>query len=295
MYRAKDNGRNGAEFSTKEINARVRQSMELGNELRGALARAEFSVHYQPKANIVHGGVIGFEALLRWNNPRLGAVSPSDFVPLLEEHGLIVEVGEWVLREACRCAAAWPQKLTVAVNVSPVQLLSPRLAETAPAIAREAGLAPQRLELEITESTFLRDTRATMEVLHALRRAGLRIALDDFGTGYSALGYLRRFPFDRLKIDRSFVRELMTRADARAIVRTILGLTRTLRMQALAEGVEEPAHASLLDRYGCNALQGHLVSRPLEADRVAAFLTSWRPDRRPVWQVELPSTASMPL
>jgi diguanylate cyclase (GGDEF)-like protein len=294
LYEAKAAGRGEVRCFRPEMATDNRRRLTLEQALRDALERRQLRLVFQPQVDFRSWRVTGFEALLRWRHDLLGEVSPSEFIAVAEDAGLMPAIGDWVLREACRQAAAWPEALTVAVNVSPVQLLSPRLAETAPAAAAQAGLVPQRLELEITESTFLRDTRATMEVLHALRRAGLRIALDDFGTGYSALGYLRRFPFDKLKIDRSFVRELLTRGDARAIVRTIVGLARTLRMEALAEGVEEPAHASVLERYGCNALQGYLVSRPLEAEAVADFLAGWRSDRRPQW-ADAPETAPLPL
>jgi EAL domain-containing protein (putative c-di-GMP-specific phosphodiesterase class I) len=188
-------------------------------------------------------------------------------------------IGEWVLHQACRAAAGWPAAIGVSVNVSPAQAMSGALAGAVQAALAASGLAPQRLELEITETMFLDETQSTPAVLRALRETGVRIALDDFGTGYSSLGYLRRFPFDTLKVDRSFVRELQQRRDARAIVRMIIGLARTLGMKTVAEGVEEPAQASALVEYGCQTLQGYLAARPMPADQVAAFLRDW--DARP--------------
>jgi EAL domain-containing protein (putative c-di-GMP-specific phosphodiesterase class I) len=211
-----------------------------------------------------------------------------------EECGLISAIGHWVIDEACREAALWPGALVVSVNVSPVQAMSQDLYGIAQAALQRSGLPPKRLQLEITESIFLNETQATMGVLHALRGLGLRIALDDFGTGYSSLAYLRRFPFDTLKIDRSFVRELMSRRDARAIVKMITGLASTLNMKTVAEGVEQAAQASVLRRYGCDAMQGYLVSPPLPAGQVAGFLARWPTQPRQPLSEPAP-TAPMPL
>ena len=221
-------------------------------------------------------------------------MSPAEFVPVAEESGLIGALGRWVLGEACRQAARWPAPLTVSVNVSPVQAMSLDLCQHAVAALQASGLPAQRLELEITESIFLQESQTTMRVLAALRDAGLRVALDDFGTGYSSLAYLRRFPFDTLKIDRSFVRELLQRRDARAIVKMIIGLAQTLQMQVVAEGVEHPAQASLLQTYGCGAIQGYLMARPMPADAVPAYLADLAAAPPLPWP-EVPPTAPMPL
>jgi diguanylate cyclase (GGDEF)-like protein/PAS domain S-box-containing protein len=294
LYAAKSAGRGTLRFFAPQMAASTRRRLALEQALRLALQRGELSLQFQPQADFQQWKITGFEALARWDHPELGAVAPAEFVPVAEETGLIGEIGNWVLAEACRQAATWPGELQVSVNVSPAQAMSKDLARTALATALAAGLAPSRLELEITESVFLQDTQATAKMLADVRAAGLRIALDDFGTGYSSLAYLRRFPFDTLKIDSSFVRELMTRGDARAIVRMIVGLAQTLRMRTVAEGVEEPAHATVLQRYGCDALQGYLVGQPLDARHVPDFLAAWPLQARPALQ-DVPPTTPMPL
>ncbi len=294
LYAAKAAGRNEALFFAPAMAASTRRRVALEQALRGSLARGELRLVFQPQARIDDWAVTGFEALARWRHPDLGDVPPSEFIPVAEECGLMPAIGDWVLAEACRQAAAWAQPLVVSVNVSPVQALGGGFVERVLATAQAAGLPAARLELEITESVFLQESPATLEALRALRAAGVRIALDDFGTGYSALAYLRRFPFDTLKIDRSFVRELATRGDARAIVKMILGLARTLGMHTVAEGVEEPAHAGVLQRYGCRTIQGYLVARPLPADEVAEFLRRWRGMPALAGEAELPATDAMP-
>jgi len=294
LYAAKAAGRGEFRFFVPAMaQARMRRRA-LEQALRQALPRGELSLYFQPQVDLQRCQVTGFEALLRWTHPELGSVPPTEFIPVAEEAGLIQDIGEWVLAEACRHAATWPAGLVVSVNVSPVQALGGRLVEHALAAAHAADLAPQRLELELTESVFLQESEATAQVLAQLRAAGLRIALDDFGTGYSSLAYLRRQSFDTLKIDRSFVREIMARTDARAIVRTIIGLAQTLRMRTVAEGVEQAPYAAVLARYGCDAMQGYLVSPAMPAGQVAGFLADWaaRP-RLPLG--EAPPTAPMPL
>ncbi|MBL8306453.1 MAG: EAL domain-containing protein, partial [Rubrivivax sp.] len=275
LYAAKTAGRGEFRFFAPQMAALTRRRLLLEQALRDALVRGELSLHYQPVVQLAEARVIGFEALLRWQHPELGEVPPGEFVPVAEEAGMIQDIGRWALGEACREAARWPEGLTVSVNVSPVQAMSADLCAAATQALADSGLAAGRLELEITESIFLHETQATMQVLHTLHRAGMRIALDDFGTGYSSLAYLRRFPFDTLKIDRSFVRELAGRRDARAIVRMIVGLARTLHMSVVAEGVENEAQAALLRRYGCDALQGFLAAPPMPADAVPGFLAAW--------------------
>jgi diguanylate cyclase (GGDEF)-like protein/PAS domain S-box-containing protein len=275
LYAAKSAGRGEFRFFAPQMAALTRRRLIIEQALRQALARQELSLHFQPQVSLVDQRITGFEALLRWRHDELGDVSPTEFVPVAEEAGLIVEIGSWVLQQACSEASTWPEALTVSVNVSPVQAMSPDLCRAALQAVQASGLAPGRLEVEITESIFLHETRATMDVLRSLREAGVRIALDDFGTGYSSLAYLRRFPFDTLKIDRSFVRELSSRRDARAIVKMIVGLARTLNMKVVAEGVEEASQAAVLRRYGCDALQGYLAARPMPAAQLPAFLADW--------------------
>jgi diguanylate cyclase (GGDEF)-like protein/PAS domain S-box-containing protein len=288
LYAAKAAGRGDLRYFTPQMAATTRRRQAIEQGLRQAVARRELSLAFQPQVSLPERQVVGFEALLRWRTPDLGDVPPGEFVPVAEETGLIADIGAWVLQEACRHAATWPAPLRVSVNVSAVQAMSQDLCGVALQALAAHGMAPQRLELEITESIFLNETQATMDKLHALRRAGLRVALDDFGTGYSSLAYLRRFPFDTLKIDRSFVRELMTRRDARAIVRMIGGLARTLHIRTVAEGVEEQAQALLLEKYGCSILQGHLVAQAMPPDDVQGFLLAW--PHMPRWA--LPGTGS---
>ena len=275
LYAAKSDGRGRFCFFAPRMAAQTRRRIAIESELRGALARGEISVVFEPQVDLVRWKVTCFEALLRWSHPELGRIAPVEFIPVAEDSGLILELGDWVMRQACEQAAGWPESVYVTVNVSAVQVMNDGFVERTRNILAETGLAPGRLELEITESTFLSETRSTLTVLHALHAMGVRIALDDFGTGYSSLAYLRSFPFNTLKIDAAFVRELMTRKDARAIVKTILALAATLRMDTVAEGVEEPAQVNVLERYGCKAIQGHYMTRPMAGDDVPDFLADW--------------------
>jgi diguanylate cyclase (GGDEF)-like protein/PAS domain S-box-containing protein len=275
LYAAKSAGREEYRFFASQMGAQTRRRLSIEHALRGASARRELSLVFQPIVNLSEWRILGFEALLRWRQADLGQVPPSEFIPVAEEAGLIDEIGEWVLTEACRQATGWRDDLTISVNVSPVQAMSEHLAEATLAALRATGLPAERLELEITESVFLRDVPTTVEVLRRLHAAGVRVALDDFGTGYSSLAYLRRFPFDTLKIDHTFVHELMDRHDAQAIVRMIVELARVLHMRIVAEGVESTAQAHTLRQYGCDALQGMAVAKPMAAEDVAAFLAAW--------------------
>ena len=294
LYAAKSAGRGGFRFFEAQMAAQTRRRLGVEQALRDALAQHALRLEFQPQIDLARWQVTGFEALLRWQHPQLGEVQPAEFVPVAEEAGLIQAIGEWVLDEACRHAAQWPAQLKLAVNVSPVQTLSQDLVRTALDALDRHGVAPDRLELEITESVFLRETPATMRTLHALRDAGMHIVLDDFGIGYSSLAYVRRFPFDALKIDRSFVRELLTRRDARAIVRTVVQLAQSLHMKTVAEGVEQPEHAGVLARYGCEAMQGFLVAAPMPPHEIAAFLRAWPHLPRPAAE-EAPGTDLLPL
>jgi len=294
LYAAKSAGRGGFRLFAPQMAALTRRRLLIEQALRGALERGELSIVYQPQVDLAAWNVTGFEALLRWRHAELGEVSPGEFVAVAEEAGLIQAIGAWVLEEACREAAGWPQPLLVSVNVSPVQIRSLDLCSLAASVLRASGLAANRLELEITESVFMNEGDATMSALRSLREAGMRIALDDFGTGYSSLAYLRRFPFDTLKIDRNFVSELLLRRDMRAIVKMIVGLAQTLDMKIVAEGVDEPAQASVLSRYGCSTVQGYLIAEPMPADRIPAFLAAWANATRP-GEVSAAATSSLPL
>ncbi len=249
---------------------KARRGLEV--DLRKALAEDELVVHYQPLVEAQSGRVCGAEALVRWNHPERGLVSPGDFIPLAEETGLIIPLGEMVLRTACATAAQWPADFTVAVNLSPVQFRDRNLAATVRDILTETGLPASRLELEITEGVLLADETATLTILQELRRAGVRVSMDDFGTGYSSLSYLRRFPFDKIKIDRSFVQQLPCDPETAAIVRAIISMGACLGMAITVEGVETPEQLAFSAVEGCTFVQGFLVSRPLPSAEFDRFL-----------------------
>lgn len=272
MYRAKADGRGTYRFFEAGMDARAQARRILDLELRGALARKEFELHYQPIHNLADGEIIEFEALIRWNHPLRGQIPPSDFIPVAEETGVINQIGEWVLHRACFEAAGWSQPVSVAVNMSPVQFRSPTLVRCVQDALAKSNLAPSRLELEITEAVLLDEGETTLGVLHQLRNLGVRISMDDFGTGYSSLGYLRSFPFDKIKIDHSFVRDLTTRADAMAIVRAVTGLGRSLGIPTTAEGVETIEQVHLLKAEGCTEVQGFHFAAPRPASEVEAML-----------------------
>ena len=294
LYAAKESGRGRCETYAAWLGERSRRQVAVESELRQALARGELALHWQPIVDAQTWQVRGVEALLRWEHPTLGTVSPAEFVPVAEKAGLIGEVGAWVFGQACRVARAHLPGLVVSINVSPLQLMREAFADEVATALRESGLDPRWIELEITESVFLDDVPSALESLHALRRQGVSVALDDFGTGYSAFQYLRRFPFHTLKIDRAFVRELLTHHDARAIVRTIVALARTLGMRTVAEGVEEPAQLEVLRRAGCSEIQGYLVARPLTLEQLLPLLATWDPGERPEAD-EMPDTRPLPL
>src|SRR5260221_2110551 len=259
LYRAKEAGRGTYAFFEESLNERAQQRRQLEADLRLALERSEFELVYQPLFDLEHNRICSFEALLRWRHPKRGVISPAEFVPIAEDTGLIVPIGAWVLREACGRAADWPDHVRVAVNVSAVQFHRGALNESILRALADSGLAPNRLEVEITESIFLEGGEATLRLLHALRSLGVRIALDDFGTGYSSLSYLQSFPFDKLKIDRSFIQNLLTRDGAIAIAHAITDLATSLGMETTAEGVEETAQLMELRAHGCSSVQGYLV------------------------------------
>ncbi len=277
MYAAKRAGRNAHRFYAAEMNAAASRLLELENALRGALERGEFELHYQPQFDLARDGALsGFEALLRWRNPERGLVPPAEFIPLAEETGLIVPIGEWVLGEACRQAKAWTDRydpgLRMAVNLSPRQFALPGLAQGIAAILAESGLPARNLEMELTESMIMQDPVQAGQTLAELKAMGVTLAVDDFGTGYSSLAYLRRFPIDILKIDKSFVGELITSPDAAAICASIIAMAHSLRLRVVAEGIETEGQLGFLVQRGCDLAQGYLTGRPAPADAAAGLL-----------------------
>jgi diguanylate cyclase (GGDEF)-like protein len=275
LYRAKEDGGGVHRFFEREMDRQAQKRRDMELDLRRAFANAEFKLHYQPLVDIATDRISGFEALLRWRHPDKGMISPADFIPVAEDIGLIVPLGEWVLREACREAVKWPSEVKIAVNLSPMQFRSRNLVQVVISALAQSGLSPNRLELEITESILLAETEANLATLHRLRELGISISLDDFGTGYSSLSYLRSFPFDKIKIDRSFVKDLASRPDCVAIVRAISGLGRSLNITTTAEGVETRDQLDWLRAEGCNEVQGFLFSAAKPASEVAQLLSKF--------------------
>jgi EAL domain-containing protein (putative c-di-GMP-specific phosphodiesterase class I) len=277
MYRAKAAGRGAFAEFTPEMNDAARKRLKLTNELRNALRRNELSLHYQPQISLRTGGLIGAEALLRWRHPEWGSVSPAEFIPVAEESGLIEAIGAWVIDEACRQVAAWDRlglpPLTIAVNCSTRQFQQPQmLHQTVREALQRSGLQPSRLELEITETVLVQDIGKTRRLLEQFRALGVRIAVDDFGTGYSSLYYLKRLPIDKLKVDKSFVRELESNSDDRTIAASVAALGHSLGLKVIAEGVETSEQLRLLESMHCDEAQGYLWSRPLPADEFPGWV-----------------------
>jgi diguanylate cyclase (GGDEF)-like protein len=272
LYLAKSEGRGAVRFFEPEMDARIDRRRTLESELVAAMASSAFELHYQPLINLLTGDISGFEALLRWNHPVRGLVPPLEFIQVAEETGMIVELGAWVLQTACREATNWPDDISVAVNLSSVQFNDGTIVATVAAALAESGLQPGRLELEITETVVLRDTPQTLTALHALRAMGVTVALDDFGTGYSSLSYLRSFPFDKIKIDQTFVREIATNRESMSIVRAVTGLGHGLRMKTTAEGVETVEQLNLLRAEGCTEVQGYIFSPPRPAHELSGLI-----------------------
>ena len=268
LHRAKAEGRNAARFFEPEMDTHLRERRALQHELRGAIEGGQILLHYQPQAAI-DGEVVGFEALVRWRHPERGLVSPATFIPIAEESGLIVPLGEWVLREACREAASWPKPLSIAVNLSPVQFQHGDLAGAVHAILLATGLPPSRLELEITEGVLIGDFSRAISILRRLKTLGVRIAMDDFGTGYSSLSYLQSFPFDKIKIDKTFISNVERNPQSATIVRAVIGLARGLDMPVVAEGVETDDQLVFLANEACTEVQGYLVGRPAPIETYA--------------------------
>jgi diguanylate cyclase (GGDEF)-like protein/PAS domain S-box-containing protein len=273
LYGAKADGRGTYRFFEPEMNTRMKARRELEMDLRKALLAKEFELHYQPLVNLQTNDVNAFEALLRWDHATRGMVSPVEFIPIAEETGLIVPLGEWVLKTACEEAVNWPDHIKVAVNLSPAQLNNRNLLNMVTAALAESGLSAHKLQLEITETVLLQNTFSTLATLHELRRMGVQIALDDFGTGYSSLSYLRSFPFDKIKIDRSFIQDLSNGAEPLAIVHAVAGLAKCLNMTSTAEGVETQQQLEMLQSVGCTEMQGYLFSRARPAGEIRQFFT----------------------
>lgn len=276
LYRAKDGGRNSYHLYTSSISSETSEWLTLENYLHRALERQEFVLHYQPQVNVLTGEITQMEALLRWQHPELGLIPPGKFIPLAEENGLIVPLGEWVLRTACAQNRAWQAvglpPIRVAVNLSARQLRQPNLVEMLAQVLQDTGLAPRYLELEITETTVMKNVELTQDILYQLHRMGVSMAMDDFGTGYSSLGYLKKFPFNTLKIDQSFVRDLTTDANDKAIVAAIIAMGRVLNLKLVAEGVETELQKHSLLSLDCEEMQGYLFSSPLTADAAMLLL-----------------------
>lgn len=272
LYRAKGDGRGAFHFFERAMDEQLQARRALELDLRRALQAGEFELFYQPLYNLGDERVTGCEALLRWRHPDRGMVSPADFIPLAEEIGLIVPLGEWVLRAACAEAAKWPDYVRLAVNLSPAQFRDRGLVRTVVSALAMSGLPAQRLELEITESVLLQDSAANMTMLHDLKALGVRISMDDFGTGYSSLSYLRSFPFDKIKIDQTFVRDILDDSDAMAIIKAVLDLGASMGIVTTAEGVETLEQLNALRGQGCAEIQGYFISRPAPASEIARLL-----------------------
>jgi EAL domain-containing protein (putative c-di-GMP-specific phosphodiesterase class I) len=284
MYRAKDSGRNNFQFFTRELNVLMTEQLELETHLRRALERDQFVLRYQPRVNLVTRQIVGAEALLRWRIPQRGTVAPMRFIGLAEETGLIVPIGKWVLQTACAQNKAWQDAglppIVVSVNVSPRQFRQESLVQTVAQVLQSTGLEPRYLELELTESMVMHDAPQLVAMLDELKELGVKMAVDDFGTGYSSLSYLKRFPVDRLKVDRSFVEHMTTEADDATIVRAIIALGHNLGLKVVAEGVETAQQARALRAYQCDEAQGFLFARPVSARDLPRLITRSIPGQR---------------
>ncbi|QYE36358.1 EAL domain-containing protein [Polymorphobacter sp. PAMC 29334] len=274
LYRAKAEGRGCYRMFAPEMAEHLPARRLLETDLRRALALKQMQLLYQPQYDLASNVIIGFEALIRWHHPTRGVVPPEEVIPLAEEIGIIGAIGEWVLRTACKQAAAWPVPVTIAVNLSPVQFRGGRLAETVTSALAQSQLDAHRLELEITEGALLNDTSDVLKTLNRLREVGVAVTMDDFGTGYSSLGYLQKFPFDKIKIDQCFVRDIDSHVERQAIFRAVTGLAAALRMKTIAEGVETEGELACVRAAGCDEVQGYLTGRPISAEATMALLAS---------------------
>ena len=280
LYRAKGDGRGTFRFFEPAMDLQMQTRRIMEQDLRKALPGGEFELYYQPVVNLASGEISGFEALIRWNHPEKGMISPATFIPLAEEIGFIVPIGEWVIRQACATAARWPDDLHVAVNISAAQFRGSGLMQVIVGALAASGLHPTRLEIEITETVLLQNRETTLAILHQLRALGIRIAMDDFGTGYSSLTYLQCFPFDKIKIDRSFVKDITENTGSLNIVRAVAALAHGMGMTATAEGVETLEQLDRIRSEGCTEMQGFLFSKPLPAAEIERLFLSGREARK---------------
>ncbi|MBV9347519.1 MAG: EAL domain-containing protein, partial [Pseudolabrys sp.] len=280
LFRAKSQARGSIRFFEPAMDQRLRDRRALQHELRTALAGNELELYYQP-VNAIVGNLIGFEALLRWNNPKRGMVPPSTFIPIAEEIGLIGALGEWVLRAACKEAATWPRHLHVMVNLSPLQFQTGDLSALVHTTLLETGMTAGRLDLEITEGVLVQDFSRAVSILRRLKALGVQIAMDDFGTGYSSLSYLQSFPFDKIKIDQSFIINVGRNEQSGAIVRAVIGLAHGLNLPVVAEGVETEEQRAFLRSAGCDEVQGYLIGQPARIETYAELLGLAAPEETP--------------
>ena len=282
MYQAKENGRQSYQFFKPAMNVRAVERQSIEESLRRALERDEFLVHYQPKVNLKTGDISGAEALIRWNHPTRGMVPPGDFIPIAEDCGLILPIGNWILREACKQARTWMDAglplTTMAVNISAMEFRDEDFLEGVFKILEQTGLDPRSLELELTESVLMKRAESTQSILKALRASGVQLAVDDFGTGYSSLSYLRKFPIDALKIDQSFIRQITTAPDETTIVTAVISMGRSLKLRVIAEGVESQEELAFLQAHQCDEAQGYYFSRPVMAAQFAVLLANGIPE-----------------
>ncbi len=276
MYHAKELGRNNFQFYNNKIGVKATENMALESKLRRALDRDEFVLHYQPQLDLVTGKICGLEALIRWNSPELGLMTPSKFIPMAEETGLILPIGEWVLQSACFHNKAWQgaglPKMHVAINVSFRQLHSHNFISTIDKALKMTNIEPQFLEIELTESSVMKETKFTMKIIQEIKARGIHISIDDFGTGYSSLSYLKQFPINKIKIDQSFVRDIDDSPDAKAIIEAIIAMSHSLNLNVIAEGVETGSQLNYLKEKGCDQIQGFWLSMPKPADEIALML-----------------------
>jgi EAL domain-containing protein (putative c-di-GMP-specific phosphodiesterase class I) len=279
MYHAKASGRNNYQFFTQRMNQAAAQHFELESSLRSALAKEEFELFFQPIIDIGTRRMHTIEVLLRWRRPEHGLVLPDSFIPIIEENGLIVPVGEWVMRRACECSVEWSRKglppVPLSVNLSPRQFMHRGLIESIRRILDETGIDPALLEFEITETALMQHGEQTLEILGQINAMGIRLSIDDFGTGYSSLAYLKRFPVKKIKIDRAFIKDLEESAEDQAIVGAIIALSNSLQLSVVAEGVETEGQYKLLQTSGCQFAQGYLFSQPVELGQAEALLNTW--------------------
>jgi diguanylate cyclase (GGDEF)-like protein len=275
LYAVKASSRGSCRFYQRAMNEEIKDRRQIEMDLREAIERNELELHYQPIIDLQRNVVTGFEALARWRHPVKGLVPPVVFIPVAEDSGLILPLGAWALREACRQAALWPEHLKISVNLSPVQFSTPNLFTVIETALAESGIAPHRLELEITERIFMEDSEKTLSALHRLKALGVRIAMDDFGTGYSSLSYLRSFPYDKIKVDRAFVSDLAEGTEHVVIVQAVVSIARALGMTTTAEGVETPGQRDFLKALGCDEAQGYLFSAPIPIEKVPGVIAQW--------------------